>query len=148
MNENALELIVRGVCVVDGQILLCRNRRHGNVYLPGGHLEAGESLEQALAREIREETGHPAGPPRFLGVAENRFTQNGVAMAEINFVFAVAIPGLCAGSPPPSCESHIEFLWWPLTDATRSGLLPSELAERLQGWFDDSDSRRFIAANV
>ncbi|MGI6749640.1 MAG: NUDIX domain-containing protein [Atribacter sp.] len=47
MNENPVELIVRGVCVLDGMVLLCRNRKAGNVYLPGGHLEPGEGLAQA-----------------------------------------------------------------------------------------------------
>ena len=107
--ENPVELIVRGVCALDGMLLLCRSRKAGNVYLPGGHLEPGEGLEQAIVREIREETGFAAVAPRFLGVAENRFVQKGVAMAEINFVFAIDIPGLAAAVPPSGLEGHIDF---------------------------------------
>ncbi|MGI5870002.1 MAG: NUDIX domain-containing protein [Kiritimatiellia bacterium] len=148
MNENPVELIVRGVCVLDGMVLLCRNRKAGNVYLPGGHLEPGEGLAQALAREIREEIGLEAREPRFLGVAESRFVQKGVPVAEINFVFAIDIPGLDAARPPVGLEGHIEFLWWPLADVPASGMLPASLAGRLQGWFDGSASVCFIPANV
>ena len=33
--EGVIETLARGVCLMDGRILLCRNRKVGNVYLPG-----------------------------------------------------------------------------------------------------------------
>jgi 8-oxo-dGTP diphosphatase len=47
---------VKGVLVTAGRVLLLANDR-GEWELPGGRPEAGESEEEALAREIREETG-------------------------------------------------------------------------------------------
>jgi 8-oxo-dGTP diphosphatase len=50
-----------------GRILLCRHVKGGkDVWLlPGGGVNAGESLTEALARELREEVG--VEPPSFEG---------------------------------------------------------------------------------
>jgi 8-oxo-dGTP diphosphatase len=50
-----------------GGILLCRHEKSGREawLLPGGGVRTGESLIQALGREIREEVGIP--PPSFEG---------------------------------------------------------------------------------
>ena len=51
---------VGAVIVQDGKILLVKRRYEplaGRWSLPGGTVEVGETLENALAREMREETG-------------------------------------------------------------------------------------------
>ncbi|WFD10208.1 NUDIX domain-containing protein [Tepidibacter hydrothermalis] len=42
----------------EGKILLCKSHKWNNQYvIPGGHIELGEKMEDALRREILEETG-------------------------------------------------------------------------------------------
>ena len=42
----------------EGKIFLMKSHKWRNKYvIPGGHIELGESLEEALKREIKEETG-------------------------------------------------------------------------------------------
>ncbi|MFP4173447.1 MAG: NUDIX domain-containing protein, partial [Candidatus Hydrogenedentota bacterium] len=50
---------VAAIAVRDGAILLVRHEKHGERYwlLPGGGVDFGETLTEALAREVREETG-------------------------------------------------------------------------------------------
>ena len=51
---------VGGVVVHDSRVLLvCRNKppSKGEWAIPGGSVELGETLEQAVAREVLEETG-------------------------------------------------------------------------------------------
>lgn len=54
-----IRIRVAGILVKDGQILLVRHEKAGKSYwlIPGGGVEFGESAEEALAREFREEVG-------------------------------------------------------------------------------------------
>lgn len=55
----------------EGKILLLRSRKwFGKFVLPGGHVEFGESLEDALKREVKEETGIDIKNIRFQKVIE------------------------------------------------------------------------------
>ncbi|WP_091737052.1 NUDIX domain-containing protein [Marininema mesophilum] len=48
-------ILVKGVLLVGGKVLLLRNER-GELELPGGRLEIGESPEKCLLRKIHGET--------------------------------------------------------------------------------------------
>lgn len=41
----------------DGKWVFCKHRERTTLEAPGGHREAGETVDQAAARELREETG-------------------------------------------------------------------------------------------
>lgn len=62
-----------GVVVEDGRILLLnQDTGTGRSWsLPGGKLEAGETLAQALVREMKEETGLDVEPGRLLYVCDH-----------------------------------------------------------------------------
>ena len=47
-----------GVIVRDGKMLLLDRPRLGQVRLPKGHVEPGESPRQTALREVREEAGY------------------------------------------------------------------------------------------
>ena len=117
-----IETIARGVAVRDGKILLCKAKGGSSTYLPGGHIELGETGREALVREIKEETGLDSTTGRFLGVVENSFVQKGKKHSEINLVYELDVE-----SPDGSvsaAEDWIEFEWRDLRDLDAANLLP------------------------
>lgn len=143
MKTRSIEILARGVCVKRGRLLLCHTRGADNTYLPGGHVEFGESARLSLAREIREELGATARVGRFLGAAEHVFMQKGEPHAEINLVFAMTVAGVRVDRAPQSCEKHIDFLWSDLATLETSRLEPASLRRMLPVWLDDSASERW-----
>ena len=107
-----IETIARGVAIRGGRLLLCRAKGGDTTYLPGGHIEFGETGREALAREMKEETGVDAKAGAFLGVVENSFMQRGKPHAEINLVYALDV----GDAEISSREDWIEFEWRELSD--------------------------------
>ena len=132
---SGIETIVRGVAIADGQLLVCRAKNGKTSYLPGGHIEFGETAREALVREIREELGVEAETGKFLGALENSFVQNGSPHAEINLVYELALADGVDAEGLKSREDWIEFLWQDLNDLASVNLLP-EAFRSLSSWPD------------
>lgn len=137
MNEyeiSGIENIARGVCIVDGKVLLCKPKKGGYTYLPGGHIEFGETGRQALVREMKEETGLAAEAGDLLGVVESQFEQHGKPHAEISLVYRMTIPSCLSSSvsSPEACEDWIAFEWRKIDDLDAANLLPPEMRSIVQ----------------
>ena len=76
----------------DGRFLLVEEETTDGLTLnnPAGHLDPGESPEQACAREVLEETAHDFVPTALIGVYLNRFTKTrtGDDLTYMRFAFA------------------------------------------------------------
>jgi 8-oxo-dGTP diphosphatase len=55
----------------DGRVLTVRRHTPPRWELPGGALEAGETLHEGVVREVREEVGLDVEPVRLTGVYQN-----------------------------------------------------------------------------
>ena len=128
-SRGMVETIARGVCIHDGKVLLCKAKGGKSTYLPGGHIEFGETGAEALVREIKEELGLDSSCGKFLGVVENSFLQHGRPHAEINLVYRLDIPSLQTlnSSLLASQEDWIEFEWRDISDLGNANLLPTEM---------------------
>lgn len=121
--RGEIETIARGVCVKDGKVLLCRGKGATSTYLPGGHIEFGETGAEALVREMKEETGLDSTAGKFLGVVENSFLQHGEKHCEINLVYELTL----SGGDVTAQEDWIGFEWCPLTNLDAANLLPVDI---------------------
>ena len=72
MRTEQVELTV--LCLIhneDSYLLQDRVKKDWNGYtLPGGHIEPGESIVDAVVREMKEETGLTIKAPRLCGVKQ------------------------------------------------------------------------------
>lgn len=66
----------RGIIIENEEVILLYRRKHGKVYysIPGGGIEKGESLEQTVIRELKEELNADAKVICYLGKNETKST--------------------------------------------------------------------------
>jgi ADP-ribose pyrophosphatase YjhB (NUDIX family) len=120
---------VGGLIFQDDSILLVRRGKpplKGQWSLPGGAVEAGETLEEALRREILEETGLTLSGVRQFEIFE-RITRDQEGRPEYHFVLIdfIAIPAsgiACAADDASACR------WVPEQELGRYHLTEGTLA--------------------
>lgn len=67
-------MVTAAMCIIydkEKGILFEKRSDNGMWCVPGGAIELGESLEQALAREVKEETSLDIANPKLFDVASN-----------------------------------------------------------------------------
>ncbi len=98
---------------------------------PGGGMEAGETPEEAVRRELQEETGwtEPA-PERLLCTWVHDFTHQGVPTRQYENVYVAYGP--LRDPVPESPGQHWRWLSLAELDAVREPVWPPQLADLLR----------------
>lgn len=78
---------VYGFIVSGGRVVTMRNKGNGKLWFPGGGVEVGERMEDALRREIREETGLEVEIGELVLCRENFFYYDPLDEAYHAFLF-------------------------------------------------------------
>ncbi len=120
-----MRTVVAALITLDGKLLICQRRRDDTFPLrwefPGGKLEAGESLEQALARELREELGISVviGQEAYRTVYLYQESQDELTLV----FFCTALHG---DSPPPRNLVFESFEWIAPSELPRFDFLAAD----------------------
>ena len=117
-DDGILNIRVGAIIMKDGKILMVGNGRSNYLYSVGGRIKFGETAEEAIVREVYEETGVKLEVDRLGFIHENYFygdapTNLGKPIYEISFFFYMKVPKTFA---PISCSftegDSKEFLKW------------------------------------
>ncbi len=115
-----------GAVVLDGPRVLLIKRGNpplkGQWSLPGGGVEIGETLEQAIAREVLEETGLTIEVGPIVEVLD-RISRDADGRVEHHFVL-VDFVGRPSGGLLRSATDAEDAQWVPLSDLARYEVAP------------------------
>ncbi|SEO24676.1 ADP-ribose pyrophosphatase YjhB, NUDIX family [Halorientalis persicus] len=123
-----------GAVVTDdaGRVLLVRE--DGEWLAPGGEVEPGETHEEALVREVREETGVEIGVGGLVAVTNVAFECGDDRLA-FDFAHYTAIPTTTALAVDPGLDGEgIETVEW--VEAVPENTVDREVVRRARGQRD------------
>lgn len=134
--ESKIHVLSRGLIFQGDEVILCRVKGKKWFFLPGGHVENGESARVALLREIQEEIGGSVCEvSSFIGSIENIFKlEENLLQQEINFIFKVEAP---IDFNIVSKEDHLEFIKIKVSDIQETNILPASLKDGVVKWLDN-----------
>ncbi len=130
MNQRVRAIIIR-----QNKILLIKRVKPNETYwvIPGGGIEKGETKEQALIREIKEELGLDIKPKElFLKRKSDKSGMEGIT----EYFFTADIVGGKLGSgkgpeyePNSSYQGKYELEWVDIFDLSKIDLKPQEVKD-------------------
>lgn len=132
--QSKIHVIARAILLQGEKVILCRVKGEEKFFLPGGHVENGETIKQALVRELEEEIGsYEYRLSAFAGVCEGTFSrEKGVLQQEVNILFEIHMPE----GEISSKEGHIEFICIDRTILNECEIMPTGIKEGVLEWLD------------
>ena len=122
-GDGLLNIRVGALIVKNGKLLMVQSS-HDYLYSVGGRIKMGETAEEAIVREVFEETGIRMNVKRLIAVHENYFygdspSNHGKLIYEVSFYFQMDVPdGFKPVCDSVTAEGEKEYLRWVSPDTT------------------------------
>lgn len=128
MTVEVVTYCSSGGVVIDGErVLLVRKKRVPEIRLPKGHIEPGESREEAALRETAEETGYTdLRTLADLGLQTVEFVHEGRRVVRVESFHLMALAGPGRAPLSPEDQAQFEPFWAPLSEAEALLTFPGE----------------------
>lgn len=147
-DKFVCDLRTVGVLIKDNRILVQRDKEGKEYALPGGHIKIGETLENGLIREYKEETGAEIRIKRLLWSEECFWEWNGKQAHSIAFYYL--IEG-CEGFEIPDNgefvshkdNCHVLLGWLPIDGIRNVMIYPEFLKEEI--YHLDEPMKHFVS---
>ena len=154
--QDRIRVAANALVVKDGNALLVEfsggtDQQHYN--FPGGGVELGETLEQAVRREVMEETCLDVRVERLLLIVESIGSRNTnfiggehVPWNEVRFFFLChPMQGSNAGMPDmPDNDHQTAVRWFSIATLTALEVLPQVSSELVEGLNDPTAHPRIV----
>lgn len=142
---------VAGICVQNGKVLLQKPTNDTGFAFPGGHVAFGETNEETLKREFKEEIGADISVEELKWAAEIFFSWGDKPCHQICLYYMIDISpyaeipmeGNFIGDEQIEGRNfNIEFHWIPLEQVKHIEIYPTNAAELL--WKLHEDVQHFV----
>ncbi len=139
-EEFVFSYRIAGVLVRDHKILLQKPSNDDGYSIPGGHVRRGETSQEALIREFKEEINADIQVEKMLFVGENFFPWGKQACHQISLYYHVSlrddtqIPLEGVFKVIDELENKkidLDFCWIPLSELKKVKVYPTNLVDDL-----------------
>ncbi|MBF6149360.1 NUDIX hydrolase [Nocardia nova] len=140
---NSLKVAVSAVVRDgDGRILLIRRTDNDRYSIPGGGMELGETVADAVVREVEEETGVLVRATTLVGVFSNPNHVIAYDDGEVRQEFSICFAAEPIGGELRSSSESKEVLWVDPADIAGLDIHPS-VRERIRKGLDPTPGPYF-----
>lgn len=131
---------VNGILMHNDEVLVVKMNPNSFYCLPGGHVKMGEDTQNAIIREIKEETGYNSHISKLITTTENFFIRkNGKKIHELGFYYLLNLDDKEQISKKEykiteEDEEKIELQlkWIPINELKNIEFKPQELKEKIE----------------
>ncbi|MFQ6332128.1 NUDIX hydrolase [Nocardia sp. CWNU-33] len=133
-EANSLKVAVSAfVQDSDGRILMIHRTDNDKYSIPGGGMEVGETVADAVVREVAEETGIQVRPLGIVGIFSDPCHVIAYDDGEVRQEFSICFAAEPIGGTPSTSSESKAVRWVPLEEISGLDIHPSITARIQRG---------------